>query len=54
MATLTGGSMNRISQQRARAREWRMLLRPDESAPAQSGRTEPSLRRCPKPEKASP
>jgi len=42
MAIVSGGSMNRISQQRARAREWRMLLQPDEAAPEQSGHTEPA------------
>jgi hypothetical protein len=41
MPTVNGGPMNRISQQRARARQWRMLLQPDESAIVQNGYAEP-------------
>jgi hypothetical protein len=42
MSMVNGGPMNRIFQQRARARQWRMLLEPDESAIVQSGYTEPT------------
>jgi len=42
MPILSGGPMNRISQQRARARQWRMLVQPDESATVQSDYTEPT------------
>lgn len=37
MPMVNGGPMNRIAQQRARARQWRMLLEPEESAIVQSG-----------------
>jgi hypothetical protein len=42
MPILSGGPMNRMSQQRARARQWRMLVQPDESATVKSGYTEPA------------
>ena len=40
--------MNRISQQRARARQWRMLVQPDESGTVQSGYPEPKTTSKPK------
>jgi hypothetical protein len=51
MPMVNGGPMNRISQQRARARQWRMLLQPDESATLQSVYPEPT--QIPKTKKAT-